>query len=80
MATQIQIGLKDAVYNAALASFDGADDAARLVAFKQWVKGTIRDRVAGTRERAAREAANATMQAALSQIAIDLADTPRGSD
>lgn len=79
MAT-ISLTFKDSIYAAALASFDGATDPERLAAFKQWLKGSVRERVAGVRERAAREAANATMLAALDQIAIDLADTPRGSD
>lgn len=71
---QLQVTIKDAVYASALATFPGVDNAERLVAFKQFVRERVRDRIRLSRELEAREAANVAARNVLAGLDAELAD------
>jgi len=76
MARSITINFQnDVLFEAALASFDGATDAEKLVSFKKWLKQDVRDRVAMIHERAAREASNSALRTTIDAINNNLADS-----
>lgn len=73
MAT-ISLTIKDPIYAAELATFEGATDAERLTALKQWIRGGLRDRAQAAQVAALRESQNAAMRDLVANLGATLAD------
>ena len=73
MAT-LTLNIKDPVYAAMLASFDGADDTERLAAMRKHVRQNLKERVITLRAHEAREAANAALRDTLAALDVTLGE------
>ena len=73
MAT-LTITIKDPVYAAILASFDGADNAERLAAMRKHVRQNLKERVITQRTIEAQEASNAALRDTLAALDVTLSE------
>ena len=68
----LNLTIKDAVFNAALATYPGATDAERLAALKAGIKADLRGRIRAQAIRDAQEAANRQVRDALDALDVTL--------
>ena len=71
---EFSINIRDGLYAAELAAFDGVNDAERLRNMKKFVRQALKQKVIDQRLRAAQERANELFQAELAALDVALSE------